>query len=270
MPVFLIEKDGPVATLWLDNPDRRNAMGPEFFTELPQVIAQLDADADVRAVVVAAKGPHFSTGLDLMKMAGDLGPALMDGGLAKERYDLFRKIAEMRRGFDAISASNKPFVAAIHGLCIGGGLDLVAACDIRVAAKSTKLGVRETKIAIVADMGSLQRLEKIVGRGHLRELALTGRDIDADRAQRIGLVNDVYADEAATLEAARALATEIAANAPLVVQGTKEVLRHSARVGEDAGLEYAALWNAAHLASHDLREAMSAFVERRKPAFTGK
>jgi enoyl-CoA hydratase len=270
MPAFSLEKDGHVTTLWLDNADRRNAMGPDFFADLPRVVAEVDADPEVRAVVLAAKGPHFSTGLDLMKMAGDLGPALLDGGLAKERYDLFRKIAEMRKGFDAIGASNKPFVAAIHGLCIGGGLDLVAACDVRVAAASAKLGIRETKIAIVADMGSLQRLEKIVGRGHLRELALTGRDIDAERALRIGLVNDVLPDEAAALAAARSIAREIAANAPLVVQGTKEVLRYSGRVGEDAGLEYAALWNAAHLASHDLREAMGAFVEKRKPTFSGK
>lgn len=270
MAAFSIEKHAHVATLWLDNPDRRNAMGPDFFAELPGVVADLDADPAVRAVVLAAKGPHFSTGLDLMRMASELGPALLEGGLASERYDLFRKIGVMRRGFDAVTASNKPFVAAIQGMCIGGGLDLVAACDVRVAATGARFGVRETKIAIVADMGSLQRLAPIVGRGHLRELALTGKDIDAERALRIGLVNDVYPDADAALAAARALAAEMSENAPLVVQGTKEVLRASAKNGEDAGLEFAALWNAAHLASLDLREALAAFVERRKPTFTGK
>jgi enoyl-CoA hydratase len=270
MTPFEVETHDRVATLWLANPERRNAMGPEFFSDLPGVIARLDGDDEVRAVVLAAKGPHFSSGLDLVRMTGEIGPALMEGGLAAERLALLRKIHAMRRGFDAIGASNKPFVAAIHGLCIGGGLDLAAACDVRFAAKDARFGVRETKIAIVADMGSLQRLEPIVGRGHLRELALTGRDIDAERAMRIGLVNDVLADEAAALAHARAIAAEMAANSPLVVQGTKEVLRVSAKHGEEAGLAYVAAWNAAHLASEDLREAIGAFMEKRKPVYRGR
>ncbi len=267
---FSIETDGHVATLFLDNPDRRNAMGPEFFAELAPTVQKLDADPNVRAIVIAGKGPHFSTGLDLMRMAAELGPAMAEGGLAKERNDLFNTIARLRLGFDAVANSNKPFIAAIHGLCIGGGLDLIAACDIRLASENAKIGLRETKIAIVADMGSLERLVGIVGKGHMREMALTGRDIDAARALRIGLVNDVYPDEAAVLAAAHALAAEIAQNAPLVVQGTKEVIRVGERHGEEAGLRYAALWNAAHLASMDLREAMSAFVEKRKPEFKGR
>ncbi len=266
---FLIETEGHTATLFLNNPDRRNAMGPEFFDELGEVVAKLDADPEVRAVVLAAKGPHFSTGLDLLRMAPAVGPAMLEGGLAKERNDLWKTIERMRRGFDAIASSNKPFLAAVHGWCIGGGLDLIAACDIRLASEDAKISLRETKIAIVADMGSLERLVGIVGRGHLRELALTGRDIDAARALRIGLVNDTYPSAEATLAAARTLAAEIAANAPLVVQGTKEVLRVGEQHGEAIGLRYAALWNAAHLASHDLREAMGAFVEKRKPVFTG-
>ena len=267
---FAIEIDGHVATLWLDNPARRNAMGPEFWAELPGLIARLDGDDAVRCVVVAARGPHFTSGLDLVRMAGELGPALLEGGLAAERKALFRKIHEMRRGFDAIVESDKPFVAAIHGMCIGGGLDLIAACDVRIAAASARFSLRETKIAIVADMGSLQRLEAIVGRGHLRELAFTGKDIDAERARAIGLVNDVVPSDDDVVAAAQGMAREIAANSPLVVQGTKEVLRATARWGEEAGLRYVAAWNAAHLASRDIAEAMQAFVERRKPSFTGE
>ena len=267
---FEVERREHVAVLWLSNPDRRNAMGPEFWSELPGVVAALDSDESVRAVVVAARGPHFSTGLDLMRMAPELGPALTTGGLAAERLGLFRKIAEMRRGFDAIVESNKPFVAAVHGWCIGGGLDLIAACDVRLASASARFSLRETKIAIVADMGSLQRLEGIIGRGHLRELAFTGKDIEAERAKAIGLVNDVSATDEGALDAAVAMASEIAENAPLVVQGTKEVLRASARWGEEAGLRYVAAWNAAHLASEDLREAMAAFMEKRKPVYKGR
>lgn len=267
---FKTEIDGHVATLWLANEKRRNAMGPAFFENLPRAVAALDANPAVRAVVLAAEGPHFSTGLDLMQMAPQLGPTLQGGGLAKERLALLELIRVLRRGFDAVAASNKPFVAAIQGLCIGGGLDLVSACDVRVAAEDAKFGIRETKIAIVADMGSLQRLQQVIGRGHLRELALTGKDIDAKRAAAIGLVNDVVPTGADALAHARAVATEIAANSPLVVQGTKAVLRVTEEQGERAGLEYVALWNAAHLASWDLTEAMTSFVEKRPPRFEGR
>ncbi len=270
MAAFEIETHEHVATLWLANPERRNAMGPEFWAELPGAIAKLDTDDAVRAIVIAAKGPHFSTGLDLVRMSGELGPALLSGGLASERLALLKKIHWMRSGFDAIVASNKPFVAAVHGDCIGGGLDLIASCDVRVASATARFSLRETKIAIVADMGSLQRLEGIIPRGHLRELAFTGKDIDAQRALRIGLVNDVFSTDDEALAAARELANEIAENSPLVVQGTKEVLRITARHGEEAGLAYVATWNAAHLASEDLREAMTSFMEKRKPVYQGR
>lgn len=267
---FEIETRGHVGLLWLSMPERKNAMGPEFWAELPGAVARLDQDETVRAVVVAAKGAAFSVGLDLVRMAPELGAALGTGGLAAERNALFRKVGEMRRGFDAIVESNKPFIAAVHGWCIGGGLDFIASCDVRLAAASAKFSLRETKMAIVADMGSLQRLEGIVGRGQLRELAFTGKDVDAARAKDIGLVNDVFPSEEALVDAAIVMANEIADNSPIVVQGTKEVLRATARWGEEAGLRYVAVWNAAHLASEDLREAISAFVEKRKPAYKGK
>ena len=220
--------------------------------------------------MIAARGPHFTSGLDLVRMAAELGPALLEGGTVADRLALFRKVAEMRRGFDAIVESDKPFLAAVQGVCLGGGLDLLAACDIRLAGASARFSLRETKIAIVADMGSLHRLEAVIGRGHLRELAFTGKDIDAARARAIGLVNDVLATDEALLEAARAMAREIADNSPLVVQGTKRMLRFAARHGEAAGLEHVAAWNAAHIASEDLREAMSAFAAKRSPRFTGR
>jgi enoyl-CoA hydratase len=267
---FEIDKRGHVALMWLAAAERKNAMGPEFWAELPGVVQALDEDEGVRAVVVAARGPAFSVGLDLVRMAAELGPALLDGGLAAERNALFRKVLELRRGFDAVVESNKPFVAAVHGWCIGGGLDFVSACDVRVASATARFSLREAKIAIVADMGSLQRLEGVVGRGHLRELAFTGKDIDAERALRIGLVNDVLQTDEAALAAAVALAEEMAHNSPLAVQGTKEALRMTARHGEEVGLRYVAAWNAAHLASEDLREAMTAFVEKRKPIFKGR
>lgn len=266
---FQTEKQDHVAILWLASPDRRNAMGKAFWAELPGVVDALDRDDDVRAVVVAARGKHFSVGLDLVEMGAELGPMLA-GGLAKQRRQLFDTIHTMRRGFDAIVASRKPYVASVHGACIGGGLDLIAACDVRVCTEDARFSLRETKIAIVADMGSLQRLRGVVGEGHLRELALTGKDIDAARALRIGLVNDVYPSEQASRDAALALAREIASNSPIAVMGTKEVLDVGARYGADVGLRYVAAWNSSQLASEDIGEAMRAFIERRPASFKGE
>jgi len=161
-------------------------------------------------------------------------------------------------------------IAAIHGWCIGGGLDLASACDIRLASADAKISLRETKIAIVADLGSLQRVPTLIGQGLTRELAFTGRDIGAEEAKAIGLVNHVYADKDALWAAADALAAQIAANAPLTVRGVKQVLDYSRDHSIDDGLNYVAAWNSAFMASEDLGEAVAAFMNRREPTFKGK
>ncbi len=175
----------------------------------------------------------------------------------------------MQRSITAVAACPKPVIAAIHGYCIGGGVDLIAACDIRLASADAIFSVREAKVAIVADLGSLQRLPAIIGAGHLSELALTGKDIDADRAAAIGLVNHVYDGNESLMKEARALADEIGANSPLAVQGTKAVLAANDGRTVAEGLDYVATWNAGMLASDDLTEAMVAFMEKRPPNFTG-
>jgi enoyl-CoA hydratase len=159
----------------------------------------------------------------------------------------------------------------VHGYCIGGGVDLIAACDIRLASDDAIFSVREAKIAIVADLGSLQRLPKLIGAGHVAELAFTGKDIDSERAKSIGLVNDVVPGGADGVgKAARELAVEIAANSPLAVQGTKAVLAANDGRTVEEGLEYVAWWNSLYLRSDDLTEAMTAFFEKRAPRFTGR
>jgi enoyl-CoA hydratase len=181
--------------------------------------------------------------------------------------------AEVLRLQDAITAvarCPKPVIAAVHGYCIGGGVDLIAACDIRLASSDAVFWVREAKVAIVADLGSLQRLPAIINAGHLAELAFTGKDISAERAKEIGLVNDVAADVEGVHKAARTLAAEIAANSPIAVQGTKAVLAANEGRTVAEGLDYVATWNAGMLASDDLTEAMTAFMEKRPPKFTGR
>ncbi len=275
-PVLSIEQGEWVATVWLDRAEARNAMGMDLWRDLPLAMAAVGDDPDVRAVVVAAKGPHFSVGLDLKAMgtilsgggdgAGGASAASMAARARRGRAEVLR----LQEAITAVARCPKPVIAAVHGYCIGGGVDLIAACDIRLASADALFSVREAKMAIVADLGSLQRLPAILSAGHLAELAFTGKDISAERAKEIGLVNDVAADAEGVLEAARVMAAEIAANSPIAVQGTKAVLAANEGRTVAEGLDYVATWNAGMLASDDLTEAVTAFMEKRAPTFTGR
>ncbi|MCW2557720.1 MAG: enoyl-CoA hydratase/carnithine racemase [Mycobacterium sp.] len=176
----------------------------------------------------------------------------------------------MQQSITAVADCRTPVIASIHGWCIGGGVDLISAVDIRYASADAKFSVREVKLAIVADVGSLARLPLILSDGHLRELALTGKDIDASRAEKIGLVNDVFDDAEASLAAAHATAKEIAANPPLVVGGVKDVLDEQRTAQVSASLRYVAAWNSAFLPSHDLTEGITATFGKRAPEFKGE
>ncbi|HEY2765985.1 MAG TPA: crotonase/enoyl-CoA hydratase family protein [Pseudonocardiaceae bacterium] len=264
-----VQRRDHVAEVTLLGPGKGNAMGPDFWRELPIVFRALDADPQVRAVVLTGSASTFSYGLDLPAMVPQWSEVLHAGALAGPRTRFLDEIRTMQAAVDTVAVCRKPVVAAISGWCIGGGLDVAAAADIRLASAEARFSVREVKVAIVADLGSLQRLAGIVGEGQLRELAFTGRDIDAARAQRIGLVNDTHPDPAAVLDAARALAAEIAQNPPLVVQGVKDVLDCARQAQVTHGLRYVSAWNAAFLPSHDLTEAVQAFQERRQGRFTG-
>lgn len=267
-----VGRRGYVAEVTLTGPGKGNAMGPDLWRELPVVFERLDGDDSIRAIVITGNGRNFTYGLDLPAMMGEIGGTQNDpdGGLARARTQFLDRLRKMQHSLDAVAACRKPVAAAVAGWCIGGGVDLLAACDVRYASADARFSVREVKVAIVADLGSLQRLPAIIGDGHLRELALTGKDIDATRAAAIGLVNDVLPDPAAALAAAHGFADEVAANPPLVVQGIKEVLDAGRADQVRAGLRYVGAWNAAFLPSHDLTEAVTAFVERRPPEYQGR
>lgn len=268
--VLTIAHDGPVATLWLDSAARRNAMGPAFWADLPRAMEALADDADARVVVLAARGTAFTVGLDLKAMGPMLLQHARNGAGARQRRALLRELKRMQAAISSVAACPQPVIAAVHGHCIGAGVDLITACDVRLAAADATFSVRETKMAIVADLGTLQRLPTIIPQGHVAELVYTGKDITAERARRIGLVNDVYPDAEALWEAAQALAGEMAANSPLVVQGAKAVLRAGDGLTVDEALDYVALWNTAFLPSADLAEAVTAFTEKRPPVFKGE
>ena len=268
-----IERRGNVAEVVLNTPDRLNAMSIKFFHEIKAAFEQLDLDAEVRAVVIWAEGRLFTAGLDLKEAsAGILGGNAGNGGgpsLGARNYSFYRTIKDLQDCFTAIAQCRKPVIAAIHNKCIGGGVDLITACDIRLCSADASFSIYETKIAIVADVGTLQRVTPIVGKGMAREMALTGRFIPADRALACGLVNEVHADKDALLAGARAMADEIAANSPMAVQGVKAVLDYSDEHSTAEGLEYVAQWNSSFVQTNDVAEAVSAFIEKRPPVFKG-
>lgn len=265
-----IEKNGPVAEVVMLGPGKGNAMGPDFWREMPVAFSRMDQDPEVRVVILRGDGKAFSYGLDLPAMMGELGPLMGNSEPVVERTQLLELILRMQDAFNAIANCRKPVIAAVHGWCIGGALDAIAACDVRLCSGDAKFCLKEVKLAIVADMGSLQRLPSIIGEGNTRELAMTGREFDAPRALMMGLVTRIYTDVEKLLEGARAVAAEIAVNPPLVVQGVKQVMNERVRDEQARALRYVATWNAAFLASRDLGEAVSAFAERRPPVFQGK
>ena len=266
--VLTIEYDGHVATLWLDRPDKRNAMNLLFWDDIPKAMEELSNDDNVRAVVIAARGPAFSVGIDLNLLAQVAGQGT--GSDAKRKLARYEETKRLQWTMSSIAECRKPVIAAVQGYCLGAGVDLITACDIRLAAEDAVFSIRETKMALVADVGTVQRLPRLIGAGHVAELLFTGKDIDATRAKEIGLLNDVYPDQDTTVKAAQALAAEIAANSPLVVQGAKKVLAAEADMTLEDALDHVALYNSAFIESHDIVEAMNAFFEKRPPEFTGE
>ena len=269
--VLTLQIDGHVATLWLDRVEARNAMGSALWRDLPRAAAAVSSDQNIRVLIIAAKGPHFTVGLDLKEFGGGFaagGPSAPSKAAASAAS--YQAVRAMQDSVTAIAGLSVPVIAAVHGYCIGGGIDLICACDIRLCSTDARFSVRETKVAIVADLGTLQRLPRIVGAGHVAELAFTGKDFDASRAAAIGLVNWVHGQSGdEVMQSAIALAHEIAVNSPLAVQGTKAVLAANDGRTVAEGLEFVARWNVMYLSSNDLREAMTAFIEKRAPVFTG-
>jgi enoyl-CoA hydratase len=265
-PFFEIEIQKNVAIVYLNRPEKRNAMDWSFWRDLPFVIDEINADLSIHAFVIAARGKSFSTGLDLNSFFTEF-KHLIQGELADGREKLYELVLLMQKGINAVYNSKKPSIALVQKHCIGGGLDLISACDIRYAAHDASFSLREAKVGIVADMGSLQRLPAIIGQGNTRELALTGKDIDATEALRMGLVTKVLSSNTELLEEGLKVAHEIAENPTIVIRGVKQVLNFGYGKSLEDGLNYVAAWNAGMLDSRDFRGAIQGFQEGKRPLF---
>ncbi|MDX1450563.1 MAG: enoyl-CoA hydratase-related protein, partial [Acidimicrobiia bacterium] len=231
--VFELERrpDG-IAVLWLSRPEKLNAMGPPFWEGLPEAMHLIGGDDAVRVVILAGRGRAVSVGLDLpafseqLMGSGEVSPAA-------KSLQFLQLVKSMQGAITSVADCPKPVIAAVHGYCLGGGVDLITACDMRLAAADAVFSVRETRLAMVADVGTLQRLPAIVGPGRVADLVYSGRDVSASEALDYGLVEKVYPDAETLLKEALELANRIAANSPLAVQGAKAVLRAGANRSVD-------------------------------------
>ena len=258
-------KDG-VARIDLNRPEKSNSLDRALWKELGDAFNALDTDPSVRVAVLGGSGKHFSTGIDLgllLQIQQEL-QGLPDGS---KQEMLKHQIVMLQDSVNAIEKCRKPVIAAIDGFCLGAGVDIVTACDIRYATVSARFSVKEVDLAIVADVGSLQRLPSIVGEGIARELAFTGRMFKGNEALSMGLVNQVFPNTDELEAGVSALAAELSQKSPLTLRGIKETMNYSRDHSVAEGLNYVALRNAAMLLSKDLVEAVTAFYEKRTPSY---
>ena len=260
-----VSNEGPIATVVLNRPNKLNAMNGTMFREIGDAFRAIDANSNVRAVILSANGKHFTAGLDLKESAELLN--FGDGDPARIREKLRRHILGLQDCFTAIDECRAPVIAVTHGLCLGGGIDLIAACDMRIATTDTNFAIQEVNVAIVADLGTLQRAPYLLPHGVLKELALTGRYFPAEEASKYGFVNCVEADQENALKAAEKMATEIASKSPLAVSGTKAILNHARDHTIKDGLDYVATWNSGQLLGEDLMKAGAAVLTRQTADF---
>ncbi|MCS6987844.1 MAG: crotonase/enoyl-CoA hydratase family protein [Sphingomonadaceae bacterium] len=262
---FTFEVADHVAHLQLCRPAELNTMNEAFWRELPQAFDAIEQDPGIRAVVISSTGRHFTAGLDLNWAGGMEGERHPDPGRAREK--LRRHIRRMQIPFTKVDQCRVPVIAAIHGGCVGGGVDLVTACDIRVGSADCFFTIQEVNVAIVADVGTLQRIPYLLPQGLVRELAYTGRRWPAEEALRFGFLNRVFPTRDDTIAGALALAREIAAKSPLVVAGIKQMLNAGRDLTIEQGLEYVATWNAAMLPGEDMRRAIAAQMRKEEAQF---
>jgi enoyl-CoA hydratase len=259
--------DGPVATVRLARPDKANAMNLPMWHEIRRAFAWIDDTPAARVAILEGEGRHFTAGIDLEMMAGLL-PMVHDDCDGRSREKLRRVILDLQDTLTSLERCRKPVLAAIHGACVGGGIDLICCADMRYAAADASFTIKEIDIGMVADVGTLQRLPKIVGAdGWVRELAYTGRTADAAEARAMGLVNRVFDTREALHAGVREIAAAIAAKSPLSVRGVKEMLNYARDHSVADGLNQVATWNAAMLMSEDLMAAMAAAQQKKAPRF---
>ncbi len=257
---------GHIARITLNRPDKANAMNAPMWQEIRAAMDWADKTPEARVVILSGNGANFCSGIDLNMMMA-LGKQIEDACEARMREKLRNIILDLQDTLSAIERCRKPVIAAIHGVCFGGGVDMAACCDLRYASVDATFSIKEIDIGMTADVGTLQRLPKIINPAVVRELAFTGRHVRAVEAEKIGLVNRLFDTPASLTAGVDDIAATIAAKSPLAIRGTKEMLNYARDHSVADGLNHIATWNAAMLMSADLQEAMMANMDKRAPVF---
>lgn len=260
-----VSQNGYVTTVTLNRPDKLNAMNAAMFREIGEAFRWIDTETDTRAVVLAGNGKHFTAGLDLKENGDVLGHS--EGDPARIREKLRRHILYLQDCFTAIEECRAPVISATHGACVGAGIDLISACDIRVASEDCWFSIQEINVAIVADVGTLQRMPYLLPNGILRELAYTGRKFTIQEADKHGFANHITADRDSAIAKAKELAELIASKSPLAVSGTKAIINYSRDHTVQDSLDYVATWNSGQLLGEDLMKAATAVMTRQTVDF---
>ncbi len=250
----------------LNQPQKHNALDTTFWQELPILVQTVNQEKSIRSVILTSEGKNFSSGLDLKDFFAQ-NISIFQEENAQNRLDLLTLIKNMQASIQAIADSSKIWIAAINGFCIGGGLDVIAACDIRFCSQNATFSLKEAQVGIIADLGSLQRLPSIIGQGNTRLMAFTAADYSAQSALAMQLVSLVTENPEKLMEESLKIALQIANNSGIAVAGSKKMLNYMLDHSPEEGLDYVANWNASFLNNPDLKEAISAFMEKRKPNF---
>lgn len=263
---FKYSVENKVAHVVFNRPEKVNALNQAAWKELKTIFEQIDSDPEVRVAILSGEGKLFCAGIDLqMLMSVKQVEEIECGGRRSEKILSF--IKELQEPINAIENCSKPVLAAIHNGCIGGGVDIVAACDMRYCTDDAYFTIKEIDMGMVADLGTLQRLPKFVKPAVVSEMAFTGRKVGAQESKEIGLVNQHFSDKETMMLEVQKLAEMIASKSPLSIRGTKEVLRHTRDHSVADGLHHMAVWNSAMLLSDDLTKAFMAAISKQKPEF---
>ena len=266
---FKLDVKNHIGNLVLSRPDELNTMSRDFWVELGEVLEVINRDSDIRVVVMSSTGKHFCAGMDLNAFTNGVDniPDDKKPDHARIGEAVYRVAKELQEYISTLEKIRVPVIAAIHGGCIGGAVDMVTACDIRLASDDAFFCIQEINIGMAADVGTLQRLPKIIPDSKMREMAYTGRRMYAEEAKEAGLVSATYGSQEELLEAANKLASEIASKSPVAIYGLKAVMNYSRDHNVNDSLEYNALWSGAMLSQKDMTEQMTANMEKRDASF---
>jgi len=263
---FNVDIENHIAKVAFNRPEKSNALNMDAWIEMQAIFETLSDNNKVRVVILSGEGKHFCAGIDLelLMSINKLRDVSCSGRQSEKVREL---IITLQQTVTSIEKCSKPVLAAIHNGCIGGGVDIATACDLRYCTENAYFSIKEIDLGMVADLGTLQRLPKIISPGIAAEMAYTGREVHGSEAKEIGLVNECFDSQQSLMEAVMEIAKTIAAKSPLSIRGTKEILRHTRDHSVENGLNYISTWNAAMLLSDDLTEAFSAKKENREPEF---